>query len=251
MRLDSFLVYRKIISTRSKAHDWIKRGRIFIKTPSGEILLTKPSFKVLSQEQKNIVVKIPDKNFVSRAGEKLSFALESFKIEVKGMVCLDIGQSTGGFSDCMLYYGAEKIFGVEVGSGQLAPRIRMHPRVEYFENTHFENIKYQNKIPLKSINICTIDVSFISATRSLVPIKPFLKSSSTVLVLVKPQFEMDQATLKNGGINLTRYHLKVCEKLQKAAKKEGFSVIDYRPCPLKGRKGNQEFWMWLKFNYEN
>jgi 23S rRNA (cytidine1920-2'-O)/16S rRNA (cytidine1409-2'-O)-methyltransferase len=185
--------------------------------------------------------------FVSRGGLKLEEALDTFKIDVSGLVCLDIGASTGGFSDCLLQRGAVKVYAVDVGRGQLAYKLRIDPRVVCMEKCNFRNFA-PDMLPQK-IDFACSDVSFISLKLILSPAAGVLKDDANMVVLVKPQFEAGrQQVEKKGIVKDPDIHREVIEKVIGYANESGFSVLGLCASPITGTSGNIEFLLHLKYD---
>lgn len=185
--------------------------------------------------------------FVSRGGLKLEHALNEFKIEVKDKLALDVGASTGGFTDCLLQRGAKKVYAVDVGYGILDWKLRNDPRVEVFERT---NIRYLTLTDLQlttyDLQLATIDVSFISLSKVLPVVYNLLTEKADVIALIKPQFEAKREQVERGGIVRSEgVRSQVIEKVKKAAAESGFEVRGLTTSPIEGAKGNVEFLIWL------
>ncbi len=242
-RLDLHLLTKGLAKSRQEAQKLIRAGKV--KTINGKIL-DKPGHEVL--KDLDIEVTQPLK-YVSRGGEKLAEAFNQFPLEIKNRVCLDAGISTGGFTDCLLQMGAEKVYGVDVGYGQTAWRIRNDPRVVLLERT---NIRYLT--PEKLFNdgdprpdFAVADLSFISLKIVLPSIKSLLSSSRSELVLlVKPQFEVGREKVGKGGV-VRDYslHAEAIEGVVYESKKYGWYPKGLISSPLKGPAGNQEYLLWM------
>ncbi|HEY0908481.1 MAG TPA: TlyA family RNA methyltransferase [Candidatus Paceibacterota bacterium] len=241
-RLDVAVHSRGLARSRSAAVDLIKREKIKV---NGKVI-TKGSFEVSSSD--TLSIDAPER-FVSRAGEKLSHALDAFKIDVKGLEAVDIGSSTGGFTDCLLQRGAKKVVAIDVGNDQLVSELRNDPRVEVHEDTNVRSFKIASPV-----DIAVIDVSFISLTLVLPKAYEFLKDGGLlkkggiVVALVKPQFEVGMETAKKhrGVITSEGEHRQVLEHVKSVAKEIGFKVANETPSPIEGEKGNKEFLLYLK-----
>lgn len=235
-RLDLYLVNKKYYETRNKAKIAIENGDILV---NGEII-QKVSYQV--DEKATIEILKDSIPYVSRGGLKLEKALQSFCVDIKNKICLDIGASTGGFSDCLLQNGAKLVYALDVGSNQLVDKLRYDNRVISFENTNFRtiNIKVYKEYNLEFI--CA-DVSFISLTYLFENVSQILNRKGQFIALIKPQFE----TLKNehnkhGVVNDKKIHLKVIKTIMECANHYGLFLnkIDYSP--IKGEKaGNIEY----------
>jgi 23S rRNA (cytidine1920-2'-O)/16S rRNA (cytidine1409-2'-O)-methyltransferase len=190
-RLDLIIVERKLAQSRERAKAMIMAGKVLV----DDIPVDKPG--TLVGEDARIQLKGEDIPFVSRGGVKLEGALNDFKLDVNGMVCLDVGASTGGFTDCLLAHGAKKVFAVDVGYGQLAWKLRQDHRVVVIERTNIRNMK-QGALPCP-VDLVTIDVSFISLRIVVPSVAGFLKNGF-ILSLIKPQFEVGREKVGKGGV---------------------------------------------------
>jgi 23S rRNA (cytidine1920-2'-O)/16S rRNA (cytidine1409-2'-O)-methyltransferase len=189
---------------------------------------------------------IPDQKFVSRGGEKLQAAFDQFSIDVKGKVCADIGASSGGFTDCLLQHGADKVFAIDVGYGILEWKLRNNPRVEVLERTNARNLE---KLP-ETVDFITADVSFISLKKVLLPASGwFPKNGGQAVVLIKPQFEAarEESARGAGVIVDPAIHQRILVEILDFASAHGFTPTGLIRSPLKGPAGNVEFLAWLRF----
>lgn len=177
--------------------------------------------------------------FVSRAGFKIEGALDNFKIDVTGLVVLDAGISTGGFTDCLLQRGAKRVYGVDVGFGIVHEKLRHDPRVILYEKT---NLRYLDSLP-ELVDLATLDLSFISLLKVMPAVCQLLKSDARIITLIKPQFEAEREDVRRGGvIKDDDVHKKVVEKIKVGMTEFGFEMIDLMESPIKGDKsGNKEF----------
>lgn len=235
-RLDVEVFSRGLSRSRSHATDLIKRGKISV---NGKV-----SIKVSQEISSGDVITLNEKErFVSRAGEKLSFALESFRISPVGLVALDIGSSTGGFTDCLLQNGVQKVISVDVGSDQLVPEIKDNPRVEAHEGTDIRIFSVSEQV-----DIVAIDVSFISLSHVLSKACECLKKGGSAIALVKPQFEvgMEMAKKFKGVITDESAQKEVLSHVKRYANEAGFKVVAETTSPIEGEKGNKEFLLHLK-----
>ena len=234
-RLDILLVKRNMAETRAKAQALIMSGEVKI----NDRVIDKCGTLVSPDALLSIAHKLP---FVSRGGIKLEQALEDFKLDLQGKVTLDIGASTGGFTDCMLKRNAKKVFAVDVGSGQLDSSLRADKRVVVIEKC---NARYLNRevIPEK-IEIITIDVSFISLKKILDAVKK-LDFAGHIVALIKPQFEAGRKFVKRGVIRDPDIHSAVIKEIKDYAESLGFQVGGITQSVLKGPKGNIEFFILL------
>lgn len=225
-RLDQELVSRKIVESRSQAENYIKLGEVQV---DGRVI-TKPSFFVSS---KNSIVITADDRYVSRAGLKLASVAQDFNLDFTGKVVMDVGSSTGGFTDYALQHGAKKVIAIDVGTKQLHASLRLNNNIELHEQTDIRHF-----LPTQKIDIVVIDVSFISL-REILPHIASIAQNAIVVAMVKPQFESG-ATLKNKGVikneRLRRNILKEFELWVKNL----FVVLDKSDSKITGTKGNQE-----------
>ncbi len=238
-RLDVILTEQGFFPSREKARLAVMEGLVFV----DKAISDKPGTPV--SEDALIEVKGNVCPFVSRGGLKLQKALDVFNIDVNGLVCLDIGASTGGFSDCLLQRGAAKVYAVDVGRAQLNYKLRIDPRVICMEKCNFRNFK-PDMISEKVDFACT-DVSFISLKLIFPPAAPVLKEGADMVALVKPQFEAGREQVgKKGIIRNPDVHREVIEKVAAYAKDSGFSVLNLCASPITGTSGNIEFLMHIK-----
>ena len=187
-----------------------------------------------------IVIKGEDHPYVSRGGVKLSHALNEFKLNVEGLVCMDVGASTGGFTDCLLQRGASRVYAVDVGYGQLAWKLMEDKRVVVIERTNIRSLAY-DKVP-DAIDLSVLDVSFISLAVVLPVVKIFLKDKASIVALVKPQFEVNREFVGKGGVVRNKeYHDMAIEKVKKAGLQIGWNCHGVVESPILGAKGNREF----------
>jgi len=233
-RLDIALLDRKLAPTRQRAQALILAGRVLVNQEP----MTKPGTRI--SENDTIVIKGTDMPYVSRGGIKLAEALVKFQIDVAGLHCMDIGASTGGFTDCLLQNGAARVIAVDVGYGQLAWKLRQDPSVTILERT---NIRYLTveEVPFP-VDLAVIDVSFISLKIVVPAIRKFLKTDATVLALIKPQFEVGRNRIGKGGVvKNPLLHDEVILSLSQFFETIGFLVHGTVPSPITGPKGNKEF----------
>jgi len=237
-RLDLVLVERGLIQSRQRARALIMSAKVQV---NGQIV-DKPGLAVAEADE--ITVKGPDHPYVSRGGLKLEAALASLGIAVEGRICLDVGASTGGFTDCLLQHGAARVFAVDVGYGQFAWTLRDDPRVVLIERT---NIRYlpAEALPCR-VDLAVIDVSFISLKIVVPAVVKFLKNNASILALVKPQFEVGKGKVGKGGVvRDSEQHRKVIRELSDFFETAGFSCEARLPSPVLGPKGNREFFILL------
>lgn len=240
-RLDILVVKKGFFSSREKAKAAILEGNIFVDGVREDKVGMK--FK----EDSEIVYKGKDMPFVSRGGFKLKKAVDVFSLNLNEKVCIDIGASTGGFTDCMLQNGAKKVFSVDVGYGQFDWRLRNDERVVCMEKT---NIRYVTKDDIKEeLDFASCDVSFISLTKILEPVSLLLKEKGEMVCLIKPQFEAGKENVgKNGVVRDKKVQKEVIEKVYDFSIEKGFVPFDLSFSPIKGPKGNIEFLIYLKKN---
>ncbi|HVO67369.1 MAG TPA: TlyA family RNA methyltransferase [Syntrophales bacterium] len=238
--MDRLLADRDICPTRERARALIMSGAVFV----GGARVDKAG--ALVSPDSDIRIAGEDNPYVSRGGLKLKGALRAFDINVKDMVVLDVGASTGGFTDCLLQEGAKKIYAVDVGYGQLAWKLRKDERVVCIERT---NIRYFDGIGVEdTIDMATVDASFISL-RLVIPavVKLTKKKDAIILALIKPQFEAGREEIeKHGVVKNPEVHKKVIEGIKEFCTRLGVAVIGVCESPLMGTKGNREFFIYLK-----
>lgn len=238
IRLDILLVERGLVSSRSLAQRLVMAGQV---RADGQMII-KPADKV---DEKAMLTVDHGPRFVSRGGEKLDAALTAFNLtDLSGMVCADVGASTGGFTDCMLQHGADHVFAIDVGYGILHWKIRQDPRVTVMERTNARNVP---RLP-QPANLVTVDASFISLKILLPVIKGWFVDSGMVVALIKPQFEAGRqdAARGEGVIRDPLVHQKVLQEVLSAAIEDGYGVRGLIRSPLLGPKGNTEFLVWLE-----
>lgn len=208
----------------------------------GTRIAAKPS--EFLDEQTAITLK-PTRKYVGRGALKLEAALDHFNIDVRGKRALDIGASTGGFTDCMLQRGAEKVYAVDVGHGQLDWKLRNHPRVIVLEKINARSLSREH-IP-EPVDVCAIDVSFISLTLILPNAFDLITSSGVILALIKPQFELQRSEVGKGGIVRDQdLHQKAQDKIVAFVTQLGDLIIEIVPSAVKGADGNQEFFACMR-----
>ncbi len=244
VRLDVFLYEKNLVPSRSLAQRLVMAGEVLV---NGEKAL-KPSQKI---DEDSKVELIQGPKFVSRGGEKLEAGLSNFGlIDLSGKVCVDVGSSTGGFTDCLLQFGAQKVYSIDVGYGILHWKLRNEPRVIVMERTNARNVE---GFP-EPIDLVTVDASFISVKILLPIIKNWLHKNSQIIMLIKPQFEAGRkdAAKGSGVIRDHGLHKKILEDVLIYAQEIGFSFQGLIQSPLKGPKGNIEFLACLSLNnHEN
>ena len=239
MRLDVILAERGLVDSRALAQRMVMAGQVRV---NGQVAL-KPATKV---EEGAEITLDEGPRYVSRGGEKLEAALAEFPINVQGLICADVGASTGGFTDCLLQHGAKKVYSIDVGKGILHWNMRQDERVEVMEET---NARYVEKLP-EPVDLVTIDVSFISLKVLLPVVKAwFGEEGGQVIALIKPQFEAGRkVTAKGKGvIRDPEVHKQVLEDVLGFAQDEGFGISGLIRSPLVGPKGNVEFLGWMEY----
>ncbi|MBO4433371.1 MAG: TlyA family RNA methyltransferase [Clostridia bacterium] len=238
-RIDCALVSRGLIESREKAKAIIMSGIVFVNNQkcvkAGDTVKPDDVIEIRGEKLK----------YVSRGGLKLEKAIKSFDIDLSGLVCADIGASTGGFTDCMIQCGAKKVYAVDVGYGQLAWKLRTNTRVINLERTNFRYVTNE-QIP-DLLDFASVDVSFISLTLILPVLSNLLKDNATVVCLIKPQFEAGKENVgKKGVVRDKNVHISVIEKIVNFALKNGFSVLGIDYSPIKGPEGNIEYLCYLQ-----
>ena len=252
VRLDVLLVERGLAESRAKAQALIMAGQVRV----ADQVALKPATAVLAN---SILTVDSGPRFVSRGGEKLDAALEEFTIDVKGLICADVGSSTGGFADCMLQRGAAKVYAIDVGKGILHWKLRNDRRVVLMEET---NARFVESLP-EQVSLVTVDASFISLKILLPVVKRWFtffplssfdggktkEERSDVIALIKPQFEAGKKDVSRGDgvIRDPEIHRQVLVDVLTYAQQEGFSIQGLIKSPLLGPKGNAEFLVWLNF----
>jgi 23S rRNA (cytidine1920-2'-O)/16S rRNA (cytidine1409-2'-O)-methyltransferase len=239
-RLDAELVNRGLAETRSKAQGLILAGRVLV---GGKVITkcgtpTEPAQKILLAPAPRL--------FVSRGGEKLAGALDDFALSVSGAVALDVGASTGGFSDCLLRRGAELVYAVDVGRSLLDDSLRRDPRVVVREGVNFRHA-FPDLLPQK-VSLATVDVSFISLRHILLPLRAFLLSGARVVALVKPQFEVGKGAVGKGGV--VRDEAKrqqAVRAIAEFAREAGYVFVGEAESRIPGPRGNREVFLLLRW----
>lgn len=237
-RIDVLLVEKGLFETRQKAKYAIENECVYIENN----LVNKVS--KIYEEDCNIEIRKKALPFVSRGGLKLDKAIKEFKISIKNKICMDIGASTGGFTDCMLQNGAAKVYAVDVGHNQLDKTLKQNKRVINLEGT---NIKEINTEEFEKIEFISIDVSFISLTNVLDTAYKILNQNGEIVILIKPQFEAGKEFInKNGVVKDKKIHERTIEKVLLYANSLGFTVNNIDYSPIKGSAGNIEYIAYIK-----
>jgi len=238
-RLDKLLVEKGFVQSRERARALIMAGKVAVE---GKVI-DKPGVQI--KVEANLQLRGDESPYVSRGGEKLEGALKIFGIDPKGMVVMDVGASTGGFTDCVLQKGAQKVYAVDVGYGQLAWKLQKDARVINLER---RNIRYLQREEVQDeTDLILIDTSFISIEKFLPSLVRFLKKGGSILSLIKPQFEVGKGEVGKGGVVRDgALHRKVIERISKFSQEVGLQVLGVIESPLLGPKGNKEFFIYLK-----
>lgn len=237
-RLDLLLFEKGLTESRERAKALILEGNVLV----NGIVVDKAGALVRPDDELTVVNKMP---FVSRGGLKLDHAIRHFDIDVKGKIAMDVGASTGGFTDCLLQHGAGKVYAIDVGYGQFSWALRKDDRVVLFEKT---NIRYLDKALIPDeIDIAVADVSFISLLIVIPNIIGFLKPSGVMVALIKPQFEAGRKDVGKGGVvRSEEKRLEIVENIKGETAKMGLDIIGVTPSPVKGPKGNVEYLLYLR-----
>lgn len=239
-RLDVLLVNMGLCASREKAKAVIMSGDVFVNGQREDKAGTTFDPEKVKIEVRGAVLK-----YVSRGGLKLEKAMNSFPIDLNGAVCMDIGASTGGFTDCMLQNGAIKVFSIDVGHGQLAWSLRNDERVVCMEKTNFRYVTPED-IGVEP-DFASVDVSFISLTLILEPAIKIIKDHAKMVCLIKPQFEAGREEVgKKGVVRDKLVHIKVIEKVVEYAKSIGFDILGLDYSPIKGPEGNIEYLLFIE-----
>lgn len=242
-RLDIALVEKGFAPSREKAKAIIMSGIVFVNNQKSD-----KAGKEVSEDD-NIEVRGSTLKYVSRGGLKLEKAMECFPITLDGCVCMDVGASTGGFTDCMLMNNAKKVYSIDVGYGQLAWKLRTDERVVNLERTNFRYVTNE-QIPEK-IDFASVDVSFISLKHILPNLNKLLNNNGQAVCLIKPQFEAGREKVgKKGVVSDLNTHIEVCNKVIDLAIQNGFSVMGLEFSPVKGPEGNIEYLIYLIKDYK-
>jgi 23S rRNA (cytidine1920-2'-O)/16S rRNA (cytidine1409-2'-O)-methyltransferase len=247
-RLDAALVELGLAPSRSKAQQMIEAGEVEISSGSEWRRIEQCSFSLKADSKIRLADHSQTLKYVSRGGLKLEGALKHLSLEVKGFRCLDIGISTGGFSDCLLKQGALQILGVDVGHDQLATALKKESKLKQIEGLNVRALADSAEVcefAAQGIDLCVVDVAFISLELVLPPLSRCLAQGTRLLALVKPQFEVGAANLdKNGVVRDETLFASVEALVLRALEKCGFSRVDYFASNVKGQDGNQEFFVY-------
>ena len=245
IRLDLYLVENGIFESREKARIAIMEGNVFVNNQKED----KPGTMI--KEDSVVEYRGEKLKYVSRGGYKLEKAINEFNIDLKNKTCIDIGSSTGGFTDCMLQNAAKKVFAVDCGTNQLDYKLRIDDRVVTMENT---NARYLDKSNFddETIDFISVDVSFISLTKIIPGVNDLLKNDGEAIMLIKPQFEAGKELVeKNGVVRDSKTHIDVIKKVIEFSYNLGLSILRLDYSPIKGPAGNIEYLLYVKKSLDN
>ena len=236
-RIDQLLVERRLAETREKARALILAGHVLVdgqrQDKAGHAVRSDARIEILERPR-----------FVSRGGMKLEAALNRFGVSVEGKICLDVGSSTGGFTDCLLQRGARRVYAIDVGTGQLDWKLRKDARVVVQEQVNARHLS-KTEVP-EAVDLAVCDVSFISVTMILPVVPPLMSDAGEMIILVKPQFELEKRQIGKGGIVRDAcLHQRACDRAEAAVRELGFAA-ELMPSPILGAEGNQEFLLHAK-----
>jgi len=239
-RIDTLIVEKGLVKSRQRAQALIMAGKVLV----NDIPVDKSG--TLIHTDARIIVKQDDNPFVSRGGLKLEKALKSIPLSVKNLICLDIGASTGGFTDCLLQYGAGKVYAVDVGYGQFDWCLRQDSRVVVIERTNIRYMSYE--MINEKMDLIVIDTSFISLKKVVPAAQKFMRDNTLVLALIKPQFEAGKKNIDKGGVvKNPEIRANVIKDLTVFFQESGYHVNQVVPSPILGPKGNKEYIIFLTF----
>lgn len=232
-RLDARLQREHPHLTRNQIQSFILQGKVLV----DDKVITKSGTQITKENIVNLTVEDP--KFVSRAGFKLEAALDHFKIDVTNLVALDAGISTGGFTDCLLQRSIAKVYGIDVGYGQVHEKVCRDKRVVLFEKTNLRLLKYLPEL----VDLVTLDLSFISLLKVMPAIKKLIKPEGRIITLIKPQFEAEQHEIRKGGVvKDDETHIRIIEKIKSGMFEFGFTMVGVIDSPILGAtSGNKEF----------
>jgi 23S rRNA (cytidine1920-2'-O)/16S rRNA (cytidine1409-2'-O)-methyltransferase len=234
MRADIFLVVKGFAKTRARAEELIERKLVLV----NDSVLLKKSKDIKEEAEVKLVADLP---FVSRGGDKLAGALLAFSLDVTGFTCLDIGSSTGGFTDCLLQSYAKEVYAVDVGTSQFDEELKGDARVRLFEKTDIRDFEAET-----SFDLIVGDISFIFWEAVVDDVVRLSRSGTKILLLIKPQFEVGKEFNKKGIVTDEAQHALVCEKNKKLFEENGFNGVEVIPSGLLGGDGNKEFFLYGK-----
>ncbi len=240
IRLDKALVSGKLVSSRARAQALIKEGKV---TVNGKVM-NKCDHEVFESDDIKLIS--PDIEWVSRAGQKLAHVFSRFEIDLKGKTILDIGASAGGFTDVVLRNGAKKVYALDVGHGQLAPKIKNDKRVVNMEGIHIKDV---SKSDFKEkLDMIVVDVSFISLEKVLPKIKELLRKDGHLIALIKPQFEVGKDKIGKGVVTDPKLHASVAMRIESYTVELGFQILGVLASPILGGDGNKEFLIYAQLS---
>ncbi|MFP5518289.1 MAG: TlyA family RNA methyltransferase [Bdellovibrionia bacterium] len=251
MRADQLLVKLGLATSRTQAQTFIKAHKVFYFEAGKKVFIQKPA-QELAEDIKLSMEPSEEQKFVSRGGLKLQSALDYLNLNISGFVCLDIGLSTGGFSDCLLQRGAQQVIGIDVGKEQLHTRLQAESKLIWFDKINARQLAAYPQVvetfPADGFDLIVMDVSFISMTLIAQQLKAYLKpESGRLLSLVKPQFELSPTALGKGGIvKDTKLYIDVETKIRSTLSENKFKIIDYFDSKILGGDGNREFFVFAK-----
>lgn len=247
IRIDQLLTFNKLCKSRAQAQTFISEHKVTIFINGQWQNVSKPSLKVEHDIEIKLLLDESDK-YVSRGALKLAGALEYTQLDITGFNVLDVGQSTGGFTDCALQAGAKKVVGIEVGHDQLDPSLKNNPKVICLEGINARNLTPQDlreHIPANGFDLIVMDVSFISQTKILDNLPKLLKSDGHLITLIKPQFEVGKQAVGKGGIVKDKNVIAQLElNMRNHIQALGFTINCYIKSQIKGGDGNQEYLVW-------
>ena len=238
-RLDRLLIYLGLAQSRESARALIMEGRVLVEGCP----VDKPGINV--DKSAEIRIRGEEISYVSRGGRKLEGALDVFRVDPKGLIVMDVGASTGGFTDCVLQRGAKRVYAVDVGYGQLAWKLQKDPRVINLER---RNVRYLKREEIgEEVDLILIDTSFISIEKFLSHLLGFLKREGAIISLIKPQFEVGKGDVGKGGVvRDSKLHQEVLDRISVFCTDLGLTVLRVTESPLVGPKGNKEFFIYLR-----
>ena len=237
-RLDQALVERGLCTGRDRAKGIIMAGQVYVNNQKAD----KPGMNVTPQDE--IEVRGDQLAYVSRGGLKLEKAMKEFGLRLDGYTCADIGASTGGFTDCMLQNGAARVYALDVGHDQLAPKLRQDPRVVNLEGINIREVRPEE---FPAFDFIGTDVSFLSLTYVFPAATQLLREGGSIIALIKPQFEAGPGALnKHGVVRQPKDHIRSIETVLAAAQLNGLSICGLIPSPVRGGSGNREYLLYLK-----
>ncbi len=240
-RLDLILVEREIFETRERAKREIMAGNVLV----NEKVETKAG--TMFKDTEDLIIRVKDRlRYVSRGGLKLEKAIKVWNLDFKDKLVLDIGASTGGFTDCALQNGAKRVYANDVGTNQLDWKLRNDERVVSLEEKHIKDLEIED-LENNKVDFIVIDVSFISLTKVIIYFDKFLKTGGKAVILIKPQFEVGKEKIgRNGIVENEEYHDEAIKKIIYFIKDLGYELIGVEDSPIKGTKGNKEFLMLME-----